>query len=58
MKVKVLKTFRDKHTRELHKADKVMEITKERFEEILTVGNLVEEIPEKKTRKTTKKTAE
>jgi CRISPR/Cas system-associated exonuclease Cas4 (RecB family) len=62
VKVRVLQTFRDKHTREIHKIDKEMEISQERFEEILTVGELVEEIkedqkptPKKQAKKTTKK---
>lgn len=64
MKVKVLHTFRDKHTNEIHKKDKEMEISQERFEEILTVGELVEEIKEevketsKKAKKTSKKKSE
>ena len=47
MKVKVLERFKDKYTGEIHEADKVMDVTKERFEEILTVGKFVEEIVEK-----------
>ena len=63
MKVKVIGEFRDKHTKKIHKVNKVMEITKERYDEILTVGNFVEEIkeepkeeaPKKSTKKATKK---
>lgn len=54
MKVKVLKQFRDKRTNEVHKAGKILTISKERFEEILTVGKLVEEIKETKATKSTK----
>lgn len=42
MKAKVLKQFRDKHTGELHKEGATITISRERFEEILTVGPLVE----------------
>ena len=59
MKVKVIKPFRDKYTGERYKANHVFEdMTKERFEEILAVGELVEEIKEeevKSKKKTTKK---
>lgn len=59
MKVRVLKRFRDKHTKEIHEVDKEMTISKERYEEILTVGKLVEEIEEEpkaaEPKKTTKK---
>lgn len=34
MKVKVLKNFRDKYTKDLHKKGTEIEITKERYEEI------------------------
>lgn len=70
MKVKVIEEFRDKHTKKIHIVNKVMEITKERYDEILTVGNFVEPIKEEpkvvveknattnesKTKKGTKKT--
>ena len=46
MKVKVIKNFKDKHTGEFHKTGKVMNISKKRYEEILTVGKLVEEYKE------------
>lgn len=48
MKAKVLKDFRDKYSGEIHKAGKVMTISRERFEEILTVAPLVEEVKTKK----------
>lgn len=46
MKVKVLKKFRDKYTKKIYKVDSVIEITKERFEEILKVDKLVEVVAE------------
>lgn len=48
MKVKVLNRFKDKYTGEIHKVDDVLTISKERYEEILTVGQLVEAIPARK----------
>lgn len=55
MKVKVLKEFKDKYTKELYKKGKTIEVAKERYEEINSTshGKLVEEIKPKK--KTTKK---
>lgn len=58
MKVKVIEEFRDKYTKKIHILNKVMEITEERYNEILTVGNFVEEIkeePKAEPKKTTKK---
>lgn len=49
MKVVVLRKFLDKYTGEIHKPDDVLEITEERFEEILKVGKLVEKVSEEKT---------
>lgn len=46
MKVKVIKRFRDKHTRKIHKVNDALTVSQERFDEILTVGKLVEEIKE------------
>lgn len=46
MKALVKETFNDKHTGELHKVGDILEITDERFAEILTVATLVEAIPE------------
>ena len=48
MKVKVLKKFKDKHTGKVHKVDEVFTVSKERFAEIQSVGNLVEEVKEDK----------
>lgn len=64
MKVKVLTKFRDRHTSEIHKVDKVMDISEERYAEILEVGNFVEKVEgvetstektEKPKKRTTKK---
>ena len=44
MKVKVIKAFRDKHTGKLNKVGAKLNITKERYDEILKVGKFVEEI--------------
>lgn len=51
MKVKVLENFIDKHTKKLHKVGDVLEIKKERFDEIQKVKNLVEVIEEPETKK-------
>ena len=42
MNARVLKKFRDKHTGTVYKAGEIISISEERFEEILTVGKLVE----------------
>ena len=49
MKVKVLRSFRDKSKKTLHKKGSTMSITKERFEEInsTALGIFVEEIKKK-----------
>lgn len=46
MKVKVLHTFRDKYTKKVYKPGEVLNLKKDRVDEILSVGKLVE--PEKK----------
>lgn len=53
MKVKVLRTFRDKDTNSLHKKGTEIEVTQKRYEEInsSSFGILVEEIKEKKSTK-------
>ena len=54
MKVKVLKNFYDKANNEvLRKAGDELVISQERYEEILSVGDFVEEFEE--TKKSTKK---
>lgn len=47
MKAKVLKKFIDKHNGKVYQVGDVITISKKRFAEILTVGNLVEEVTEK-----------
>lgn len=46
MKVEVIKKFKDKHTGEIHKKGKILELTPERVGEILEVGKFVEPIKE------------
>ena len=65
MKVKVIKRFIDKHTRELHKEGSFLTVDKKRYEEIISVDTgLVEVVAEeapaekKKTKKATKKDTE
>lgn len=44
MKVKVTRKFRDKYTGELHRKGDCLEITEERYAEIMSVGNFVYQI--------------
>ena len=37
MKVKVIKPFQDKHTKEYYEINKILEITEDRYKEILMV---------------------
>ena len=53
MKVKVLKRFRDKYSGKYYKANDIIVISKERFEEIQKVDNLVEEVKDIKKAKST-----
>jgi hypothetical protein len=63
MKVKVIKKFRDKHTKKIHNIGDVLTISQERYVEICSVGKFVERIneepkaaePKKATKKATKK---
>lgn len=48
MKAKVLRQFKDKYSGKTYKVDEVITISKERFEEILTVAPLVEKVETKK----------
>lgn len=57
MKVKVIKGFRDKHSKKLHKVGAILTISKERYEEILKVGKLVEEVKDEKAAKPAKEKA-
>lgn len=51
MKARVLAKFKDKYTGKIHKEGETITISKDRFEEILTVAPLVEEIKEAKAAK-------
>lgn len=57
MKVKVLTKFKDKHTKKIYAKGTVLEVTEERFAEILQTGPLVEKVeePEEKPKATTSK---
>ena len=55
MEAVVLKTFKDRHTGELHKKGATITISDERFEEILTVGPFVEALPDSPKKPTKKK---
>jgi hypothetical protein len=48
MKAKVLKSFKDKYSGKIYKVNEVITVSKERFEEILTVAPLVEKVETKK----------
>lgn len=48
MKAKVLTRFKDKYSGKVYKAGEYITISKERFEEILTVAPLVEKVETKK----------
>ena len=48
MKAKVLQKFKDKYSGEIHNEGDILNISKERFEEILTVAPLVEKVATKK----------
>jgi hypothetical protein len=48
VKAKVLKSFKDKYSGKIYKPGETVNISKERFNEILTKGSLVEEIKAKK----------
>ncbi len=50
MKVKVLRTFRNKYSKKIHKKGDTIDISKKRFEEINSAasGVLVEKIEDKK----------
>lgn len=48
MKAKVLARFKDKHSGKIHKEGDILTISKERFNEILSVAPLVEEVKKDK----------
>lgn len=58
MKVKVLKKFKDKYTGKIYKVGEVLNIKKERFEEILTKGEFVEKVEAEKADEKAEETAE
>lgn len=53
MKAKVLRRFRDKYNGKLYKAGDTITVSKERFDEILSVGELVARIDSAKKSKST-----
>ncbi len=53
MKVKVIKKFRDKYSGEYYKVGKILVISKERYDEIIKVAPLVEEVKDTKKAKNT-----
>lgn len=46
MKVRVINEFNDKYTGELHKVGSELDITVDRINEIIKVGNFIELLPE------------
>ena len=46
MKVKVTHKFKDKHTEMIHSKGDILEINDERYQEIASVGNFVQIVPE------------
>ena len=48
MKYEVIKNFKDKHTGERYKIGDVLDITKTRAKEILTVDKLIKEVKQPK----------
>ena len=55
MQVKVLRSFRDKYSGETHKEGSTIEVSKDRYAEILKKGPLVEKVKTpKKPRESTK----
>ncbi len=57
MRVKVLQTFKDRHTKEIHKKGSELTISPKRFAEILEVGPLVEELIDGETEPVTEEVA-
>lgn len=52
MKVQITTEFKDKHTGKLHKVGSEEEMTIERINEILKVGNFIQLLPEQETEQT------
>lgn len=48
MKVKVISSFRDKNTKVIHQPGEELDISKERADEIMKVGNFIELLEEPK----------
>ena len=46
MRVEVIQKFKDKHTGEIRNVGDVLDVTQERFDEIMTVGEFVKEVEE------------
>lgn len=52
MKIKVINSFRDKNTKEIHQVGKVLEVSDERGAEIISAGNYAAKIDEPKQAET------
>lgn len=52
MKIKVINSFRDKNTKEIHQVGEVLELSDERGAEIISAGNYAVEIDEPKQAET------
>lgn len=52
MKIKVINSFRDKNTKEIHQVGEVLEVSDERGAEIISAGNYAVEIDEPKQSET------
>ena len=52
MKIKVINSFRDKNTKEIHQVGEVLEVSDERGAEIISAGNYAVEIDEAKQAET------
>ena len=54
MKIKVINSFRDKNTKEIHQVGEVLEVSDERGAEIISAGDYAVEIDELKKEKKSK----
>ena len=52
MKIKVINSFRDKNTKEIHQVGEVLEVSDERGAEIISAGNYAAQIDEPKQAET------
>ena len=57
MKVKVTRKFRDKYTGELHKKGDLLEVTEERYNEIMSVGKFLFKIAQNDAQNTSSEKA-